>query len=266
MSEVFFAASPVLPSVELRLAKDSSACYETHSHDEFSFGVIDQGHSSYQNLQVSHRVNAGDTVLINPGDAHACNPSKGAWSYRMLFVDAAWVIQCQQEFTDKAVSDYVPFATQHLSDRAFYQRFSTLFGLLQHQATTLAAETALVEYLAALFPKAMLLHPAQNHVGLWRVRDWIESAPEAAFSLTELAQESGLSRYHFVRSFKAQFGQSPHAFQLDTRIRRAKTLLRQGNQLADVALQLGFADQSHFQRHFKRRLAVTPRVYQSFFI
>ncbi|MDX1344059.1 MAG: helix-turn-helix transcriptional regulator, partial [Reinekea sp.] len=66
-----------------------------------------------------------------------------------------------------------------------------------------------------------------------------------------------------IRSFKARFGQTPHAYQLDSRIKRAKQLLRSGQALSSVALELGFADQAHFQRHFKRRLAVTPKVYQS---
>jgi AraC-like DNA-binding protein len=65
-----------------------------------------------------------------------------------------------------------------------------------------------------------------------------------------------------LRSFKQAYGQTPHAFQLDQRINQGKQLLKRGGSLADVAHSLGFADQSHFQRHFKRRHAVTPRVYQ----
>lgn len=59
-----------------------------------------------------------------------------------------------------------------------------------------------------------------------------------------------------------RYGQTPHAYQIDQRINRAKQLLKRGEPIADVALQLGFADQSHFQRQFKQRLATTPRHYQ----
>lgn len=85
------------------------------------------------------------------------------------------------------------------------------------------------------------------------------------WSLEKFSEESGLSRYHLIRSFKDRYGQSPHAYQLDQRIKKAKSLLQDGTSLADTALQLGFADQSHFQRNFKKRVAVTPKQYQSFF-
>jgi len=85
-------------------------------------------------------------------------------------------------------------------------------------------------------------------------------------TLSDFAEQSGLSRYHLVRSFKQKYGLSPHAYQLDTRIRQARKMLQQGDSLVEVAGRLGFADQSHFQRHFKKRLAVTPKQYQSFFI
>jgi AraC-like DNA-binding protein len=55
---------------------------------------------------------------------------------------------------------------------------------------------------------------------------------------------------------------TPHAWQLDRRIERARALLEQGMSLADAALQLGFADQSHFQRAFKQRVAATPGEYR----
>jgi hypothetical protein len=94
---VFFKKSPLLPYAELRQANGSSACYQTHSHDEFSFGVIDKGRANYQNLHKHNDIIQGDTVTINPGDAHSCNPADGEWSYRMLFLDANYVGQQQHE-------------------------------------------------------------------------------------------------------------------------------------------------------------------------
>jgi len=55
---------------------------------------------------------------------------------------------------------------------------------------------------------------------------------------------------------------TPHAYQLDLRINRARQLLRRGDAPADVAQQLGFADQSHFHRAFRQRVALTPGAFQ----
>ena len=82
-----------------------------------------------------------------------------------------------------------------------------------------------------------------------------------SLSLDKLAREAGMSRYHFVRAFSRAIGMTPHAWQLDLRIQQARRLLREGMPLAETALHLGFADQSHFQRAFKQRVAATPGEY-----
>ncbi|WP_245542291.1 helix-turn-helix transcriptional regulator [Psychromonas hadalis] len=79
-------------------------------------------------------------------------------------------------------------------------------------------------------------------------------------------KQNGISRYHLIRSFKQCYGLSPHAYQLDERIKSAKTLLKTGHSLIDTSHLLGFSDQSHLQRNFKKRLAITPKQYQSYFI
>lgn len=81
-------------------------------------------------------------------------------------------------------------------------------------------------------------------------------------SLQELSAVSGLSPYHFLRAFRAQFGLPPHTCQLQQRIHLARSLLAQGQPIAQVAAEVGFADQSHFTRKFKVLVGATPRQYQ----
>ena len=80
--------------------------------------------------------------------------------------------------------------------------------------------------------------------------------------LDELAALAGMSRYRLLRAFRAAYGMTPHAWQIDRRIMRARQLLDAGMSLAETALALGFADQSHFQRAFKQRVAATPGEYR----
>ena len=63
-----FKRSTVLPWIEMRIASQSSACYNAHSHDEFSFGIIEQGRALYRNRNRTHQIGAGDIVTINPAD------------------------------------------------------------------------------------------------------------------------------------------------------------------------------------------------------
>jgi AraC family transcriptional regulator len=73
-----------------------------------------------------------------------------------------------------------------------------------------------------------------------------------------------VSPYHFARLFKHSTGLPPHQYVIACRVERAKELLRERDRLplADVAAEVGFSSQSHFTRHFKRLVGVTPRRFR----
>lgn len=261
---VFFKQSKALPFVEMRQASRSNACYQGHTHDEFSFGVIDTGIADYNNLNQHNRIGQGDTVTINPGDIHSCNPTAGDWSYRMLFVDTAWVGELQAEISGIDSIDYSPFTNRYLRSQQAYGNFDLLFTNLLLGSNALSAEALLIEYMQQHWLTKDLEKSTPTHIH--RVKEMIADQLDVNHSLTDLAQESGLSRFHLLRTFKQIYGLSPHAFQLDERIKSAKILLKSGHSIIDTSNALGFADQSHLQRNFKKRLAVTPKQYQSFFV
>jgi AraC-like DNA-binding protein len=66
----------------------------------------------------------------------------------------------------------------------------------------------------------------------------------------------------FLRSFKRNIGMTPHAYQVQLRVDRARRMLAHGADVADAAAAAGFCDQSHLHRHFTRTVGVTPGVYQ----
>jgi len=77
--------------------------------------------------------------------------------------------------------------------------------------------------------------------------------------LAELANVAHVSRFHFTRLFKTSTGLSPMAYLERSRIRRAQELIVSGEmRLAEIAVAMGFADQSHFTRRFRRHTGRTP--------
>lgn len=83
-----------------------------------------------------------------------------------------------------------------------------------------------------------------------------------SLTLEELADVAGLSPFHFARQFKAATGHPPHDYLIRLRVDRAQDLIRRHGRertMAVIALETGFADQSHMARHFKRVLGVSPR-------
>jgi AraC family transcriptional regulator len=93
------------------------------------------------------------------------------------------------------------------------------------------------------------------------VVDYIHEHLDAELSLDHLAAVAHLSPYHFARLFKNSTGLPPHQYVIARRVERAKELLRAKDRpsLAEVAAEVGFSDQSHFTRHFRRLVGVTPR-------
>jgi AraC family transcriptional regulator len=90
--------------------------------------------------------------------------------------------------------------------------------------------------------------------------EYIEEHLDTEIALEDLSAVVHLSAYHFARLFKASTGLPPHQYVITRRVERAKRLLRGGDDLslAQVAARVGFWDQGHFTRHFKRLVGVTP--------
>jgi AraC family transcriptional regulator len=96
------------------------------------------------------------------------------------------------------------------------------------------------------------------------VIEYIMENLEGSPTLKQIAAVVHLSPYHFARQFKAATGLPPHQYVIARRVERAQHLLRADGEigLAEVALRVGFPDQSHFSFHFKRIVGVTPRQFR----
>jgi AraC family transcriptional regulator len=92
-----------------------------------------------------------------------------------------------------------------------------------------------------------------------RICEYIHGALGEKITLTELATIAGVSRFHFSRLFKQSTGLSPMAYVERSRMDLAQSLIRSGqHSLVEIALMVGFADQSHFSRRFRRHMRCTP--------
>lgn len=122
--------------------------------------------------------------------------------------------------------------------------------------------------LAALWSASGAESPKKRSGGLapWQLRrtiEYLEADSSQDVSLLTLAELSGLSQSQFARAFRDSTGVPPYQWVLQTRIRRAQKLLDKGSgSIADVAIEVGFADQSHFTKAFKRLTGSTPKHWQ----
>jgi AraC-like DNA-binding protein len=246
-----------LPFLEARqVANGRNACYGLHSHWTFSIGAVTSGRSSYRNGQLRDEVTAGTLVLMNPEEAHACNPLEGSpWAYRMLYVDPSWLTEIYEG------ADFRPYAAAMSVDPELYHRLNGLFDLLFNaQMETLAKECAVTAFFAELHNRLERLDepPLSADSNLARAAAFITENCTRRLRLKEIADVSALSPSYLVRAFKARYGMTPHAYQINRRIQFGQSELRRGRPIVDVALSAGFADQAHFQRVFKQHVAAAP--------
>jgi AraC-like DNA-binding protein len=99
-------------------------------------------------------------------------------------------------------------------------------------------------------------------IRLCRARDLLRET-HATLSIEDIARQSGMSPFHFIRQFAAVFGETPHQFRIGTRLNRAKLLLAAGqHSVTEVCMEVGFTSLGSFSDSFTRRVGASPSLYQ----
>ena len=100
-------------------------------------------------------------------------------------------------------------------------------------------------------------------VRLCRARDMVREVSDRRWRINEVARVAGLSPYHFIRVFRAVFGNTPYQVGLAARLDRARELLRDGDlSVTDICADLGFASLGTFSRQFALRVGLSPTQYR----
>jgi AraC-like DNA-binding protein len=108
---------------------------------------------------------------------------------------------------------------------------------------------------------SMPLVPPDRH--LLRARDLIDVRYAEPLDLDALARAACVSRWHFVRSFRRAFGETPHQYLLTRRMERAAALLRTTDHaVAAICVEVGLSSVGSFTTSFKRVYGCTPTAYR----
>ncbi len=257
---------PALENLELLKATFVTHAFAPHTHEGFAIGVLVRGAERFTYRRQTYVAPLGSIVVINPGEIHTGEAAgEEGWSYRMLYPEADLLRRAASQMVGRERE--VPFfSAPVIHDSATASALLDLHQRLEHSDSTLERQSSLLWALAQLIarhaddrPVPRLMHAEQKSVD--RVRDYLEERYAENVTLDDLARFVNLSPYHLLRLFRQQTGLPPHAYLTQVRVRRARSLLRAGVPIAETALQVGFTDQSHLSRHFKRTVGVPPGQY-----
>jgi AraC-like DNA-binding protein len=104
-------------------------------------------------------------------------------------------------------------------------------------------------------------HRGRDPHAVYRARELLHARFNESLTLVELSQAAGTDRYALLRAFSHELGMPPHAYQMQLRVARACRLIAEGVALADVAIAVGYSEQSALHRPFVRLVGVTPGEY-----
>ena len=97
--------------------------------------------------------------------------------------------------------------------------------------------------------------------GIKILADKITSHPEQELPIETLAANIFVSKYYLIRKFKSSIGMTPHQFCIQNRIRKSQRLLDEEKTISRIAAEMGFYDQSHFDKAFRRIVGISPSEY-----
>lgn len=212
--------------------------------------------------------NIADIAIIPAGISHRCN-----WNISVQFmVLALEPVLLNHIGQDWVNTDSIELMPQFMStpDTLIQGIFLTLKDELESSRiggqllvdslkTTLAIH--LLRNYCTTSPKSSY-SDGLSSATLVSVKDYINEHLHHDLTLAEIAAIAQMSPYHFLRLFKQSVGITPHQYILQRRIYKAKYLLQHSElSIAEIAVRVGFCDQSHLTRYFKRMLGVTPKQF-----
>jgi AraC-like DNA-binding protein len=236
----------------------SGAAYASHRHDTYAIGITLAGVQSFDYRGSTRHSLPGQMVILHPDELHDGRAGDGGeFRYRAAYVEPG-DIQCILDGTP------LPFIQSGVSDNP--RLFAAVRMLLQdydRPFTGLACKDALYDVATALQaasgPRKSI--KIVNRQAAMRARDYIETHLDAGFSLVELEGATCHDRWQLSRDFRAMFGTSPYRYLILRRLDRARRMMLDGHANAEAAVACGFADQSHFIRHFRRAFGLTPTAW-----
>ena len=237
-------------------------------HESVCVAAVTEGLFQYRGTRGAAVLAPGALLLGNQRDCFTCGHEHSSgdrcvsFNFTPQFMErvVAWVPGARQlEFTIPALPplpELLPIAVAAEAARSEADRAE-----LEELALRVAGAVATVLARATARGRAPSRRDERRIAAALRQ---IEMQADAPLSLVELARGAAMSPYHFLRTFRAVVGMTPHQFVLHTRMRRAAVRLRRtDDSISAIALDAGFNDLSTFNRRFHRIMAVSPSAYRA---
>jgi AraC family transcriptional regulator len=218
----------------------------------------------------SDRFRDGD-ICLTPATTPVSVRLHDACEVMHLYLEPTLMAQLTAEVADIDNLELIP--QFKLNDSLIYQIGVALKAKLElggvcdrlyTESMAMAISAHLINYYSTQDLKVRSYSNGLSQARLKQAIEYMHEHLTQNLSITEIAQTLQMSPYYFSRLFKQSTGLTPHQYLLKCRIDQAKRLLQTTDlSVATVATQVGFVDQSHLARHFKRQVGVLPNHFRT---
>lgn len=249
---------PALGGAEVWTFENSARLWSVF-HTNFTFCAMNrlEGRRKWRCRGRTFQGLSGDIAIMEPGDVHVTVEADGADDLQALVIRPADL--------ETMLGGPVRFNTGHVDDTpALAREMATLVDLINAgDNDPMELQGQIMKFLGLVVSRASLpvgrsMTENGSNRAIARARDYIQDRHAERISLDDLERETGVSKFHLARTFRAALGLPPHQFLKRVRLARAMDLMRRGTRPSEVAQQTGFADQPHLTRVFRSDLGVTP--------
>lgn len=257
-----------LPGVRLINAEYHNFAFPRHFHLEYHIGLLLRGQHRYVCQGERQQATVGDVLLMAPEQIHDGASLTGeGYRIRVLALDPQRIEQTSRSLTDERHGT-PRLTSSSVRNEQLQRQLGSLHASLVNGDSILAQESYLLTMLATLLDVGSSLRINDADPGFdlrtWaHLREWLESRLDQPPSLEEVAAFCELSPWQTLRRFRRQCGLPPHQWLTQLRLERALPRVLGGESLSEIALQLGFYDQAHFSRLFRRTYGLPPAKLRS---
>ncbi|PFN99489.1 AraC family transcriptional regulator [Bacillus sp. AFS076308] len=233
--------------------------YKKHSHQEYAIGVTLRGIQQY-NLDGSSQLSYQNGVMLfNPEQAHdgMAHDHKAGLDYIMLYIEPQLLLEVMGK------KDIVRFSTPIVYDYRLQQRILSLSNAILSEKDEALCSELLLSLTDSLIHTDLSTDNKKDNALIRKAKDMLHTNLENVLKLDEICKEIDLSKFKFIRLFKAHTGISPYQYFLNCKIERAKQLIEKNGDIYSVVAECGFVDLSHLNKHFKSVYGTTAFEYMS---
>ncbi len=259
---IAFLRPIALPDTEIWTVKSDTKCWHVY-HDRYVICSCTSAAAGWKYRGKALFVSDRTHMLMEPGETHINTVVHKPADHRVMQIAPSLIEEAARELGQPHTPH---FRVAQVADDPLFVGLERFYAAIDNQETALEQQSrfaACIHLLLSHHTERALptLRSANAHRAVKRAKAYLLERFDKPVSLDALSAVAGLSRYHLMRIFAHHVGLPPHAYQIHVRIARAATLLRSGVPSSQVGSTVGFADQSHFTRHFRRVMSITPGEY-----